>query len=168
MESRDELRKECRKEKAVRLFKEGFNCAQSVFAAYSDLYGIDEKTALRLSSSFGAGMGRMREVCGTCSGMFLIAGLESGTTEGRDSEGKKANYDMVQMLADEFRKRNGTIICKELLGLVEPQVVSAAEFKETTPEERTKEYYKKRPCVQLVEEAADILEKTILKNKKNL
>ena len=66
---------ESRKEKAVRLFQEGFNCSQAVFAAYSDIYGIDEKTALRLASSFGAGMGRMREVCGTCSGMFLVAGL---------------------------------------------------------------------------------------------
>ena len=157
---------ETRKEKAVRLFKEGFNCSQSVFAAYSDLYGIDEKTALKLSSSFGAGMGRMREVCGTCSGMFLIAGLESGATEGKDSVGKKENYDMVQMLAAEFRKRNGSIICKELLGLVQPQV-SAAEFKETTPEERTTEYYKKRPCVQLVEDAAEILESMILQEKLN-
>ena len=155
---------ETRKEKAVRLFKEGFNCSQSVFAAYSDIYGIDEKTALRLSSSFGAGMGRMREVCGTCSGMFLIAGLESGATEGKDSTGKKENYDMVQMLAEEFRKRNGTIICKELLGLSSPQV-TAAEFKDTKPEERTAAYYKKRPCVQLVEDAADILESTILKGK---
>lgn len=155
-----------RKEKAVKLFKEGFNCSQAVFAAYSDLYGMDEETALRLSCSFGAGMGRMREVCGTCSGMFLVAGMESGITEGKDSEGKKQNYDMVQLLADEFRRRNGTIICKELLGLDQPQV-TAAEFKETKPEERTENYYRKRPCVQLVEDAADILENTILKDRFN-
>lgn len=155
---------ESRKEKAVGLFKQGFNCSQSVFAAYSDLYGIDDETALRISSSFGAGMGRMREVCGTCSGMFLVAGLESGATEGRDAAGKQANYDMVQMLAEEFRKRNGTIICRELLGLETPQV-TAAEFKETKPEERTDMYYKKRPCVKLVEEAAEILESTILKDR---
>ena len=153
-----------RKEKAVELFKQGFNCSQSVFAAYSDLYGIDDETALRISSSFGAGMGRMREVCGTCSGMFLVAGLESGATEGGDAAGKQANYAMVQMLAEEFRKRNGTIICRELLGLDTPQV-TAAEFKETKPEERTDAYYKKRPCVKLVEEAAEILESTILKDR---
>lgn len=155
---------ESRKKKAVELFKQGFNCSQSVFAAYSDLYGIDDETALRISSSFGGGMGRMREVCGTCSGMFLVAGLESGATEGRDAAGKQANYAMVQMLAEEFRKRNGTIICRELLGLDTPQV-TAAEFKETKPEERTDAYYKKRPCVQLVEEAAEILESTILKDR---
>lgn len=155
---------ESRKEKAVRLFKEGFNCAQSVFAAYSDLYGMDEDTALRISSSFGAGMGRMREVCGTCSGMFLVAGLESGSTTGKDIEGKKQNYDMVQLLAEEFKKRNGTIICKELLGLANPQVTTV-EFKETQPEARTESYYAKRPCVQLVEDAAEILESTILKEK---
>ena len=153
---------ESRKEKAVRLFQEGFNCSQAVFAAYSDIYGIDEKTALRIASSFGAGMGRMREVCGTCSGMFLVAGLESGATEGKDAAGKRQNYDMVQMLAEEFRKRNGTIICRELLGLDNPQVM-AAEFKDTKPEERTTAYYQKRPCVKLVEEAAEILENTILK-----
>lgn len=155
---------ESRKEKAVGLFKQGYNCSQSVFAAYSDLYGIEDETAFRISSSFGAGMGRMREVCGTCSGMFLVAGLESGATEGRDAAGKQANYAMVQMLAEEFRKRNGTIICRELLGLGTPQV-TAAEFKETKPEERTDAYYKKRPCVRLVEEAAEILESTILKDR---
>ncbi|SET15221.1 C-GCAxxG-C-C family protein [[Clostridium] polysaccharolyticum] len=153
-----------RKDKAVELFKEGFNCSQAVFAAYSDLYGMDKETALKIASSFGAGMGRMREVCGTCSGMFLVAGLESGATEGKDTAGKKQNYDMVQMLAEEFRKRNGTIICRELLGLDQPQV-TAAEFKDTAPQERTAQYYEKRPCVKLVEEAAQILESTILKER---
>lgn len=161
---------ESRKDRAVELFHKGFNCSQSVFAAYSDLYGIDEETALRLSCSFGAGMGRMREVCGTCTGMFLVAGLESGTVEGKDAEGKKNNYDMVQMLAEEFRKKNGTIICRELLGLSQPketegEQVVAAEFKDTKPEERTRAYYEKRPCVKLVEEAAEILENTILKSR---
>lgn len=149
---------ETRKEKAVRLFKEGYNCSQSVFAAYSDLYGIDINTALRLSSSFGGGMGRMREVCGTVSGMFLVAGLETGAIEGKDVEGKKHNYDVVQQLASEFKKKNGTIICKELLKLDSVE-------QETTPEERTKEYYKKRPCVKLVEDAADIIEKVLIQNR---
>ncbi len=161
---------ESRKGRAVELFQQGFNCSQAVFAAYCDLYGMDEKTALRLSCSFGAGMGRMREVCGTCTGMFMIAGLESGTIDGADKQGKKTNYDMVQMLAEEFRKRNGTIICKELLGLTcsskgKNEKLVAAEFKDTMPEERTNTYYEKRPCIKLVEEAADILESTILKGK---
>ena len=89
---------ETRVEKAERLFKEGYNCSQSVFAAYCDLYGIEEEMALKLSASFGGGMGRMREVCGAVSGMFLIAGIETGATEGKDSEGKKHNYDTVQFL----------------------------------------------------------------------
>lgn len=151
---------ESRKEKAVKLFKEGYNCAQSVFAAYSDLYGIDEKTALRLSSSFGAGMGRMREVCGAVSGMFLIAGLETGAIDGKDVSGKKHNYEVVQKLAEIYRKKNGSIICKELLGL--DRQITAEQLKDTTPEARTPQYYKKRPCPQLIYNAAEIIETVLL------
>lgn len=155
---------ETRKEKAVRLFKEGYNCAQSVFAAYSDIYGMDFETALKVSASFGAGMGRMREVCGTVSGMFLVAGLETGAVDGADIKGKKQNYDIVQAMAEEFKKENGSIICKELLGLVprETNALMTAEFKDTKPEQRTEAYYQKRPCVQLVEQAADIIERMLL------
>ncbi|BBF44993.1 C_GCAxxG_C_C family protein [Lachnospiraceae bacterium KM106-2] len=150
---------ESRKEKAMGLFKQGYNCSQSVFAAFSDLYGIDEETALKISSSFGGGMGRMREVCGAVSGMLMVAGLETGTTDGKDREGKAHNYAVVQELAEEYRKRNGSIICRELLGL------DKKEFKETMPEERTKEYYKKRPCAELVGQAAEIIENVLLKDK---
>lgn len=141
-----------RSEKAVALFKQGYNCSQSVFAAFADRYGMDQETALRVSSSFGGGMGRMREVCGTVSGMFMVAGLETGATEGRDAEGKKHNYDVVQQLAAEFKKKNRTIICRELLGL------DSKNNTDTTPEARTAEYYKKRPCVELVRQSAEILE----------
>lgn len=157
-----------RVEKAAALFQEGYNCSQSVFAAYSDLYGIDTETALKISASFGGGMGRMREVCGAVSGMFLVAGLETGTTDAKNVQGKKANYDMVQRLAEEFKKNTGSIICKELLGLVEKKSsnqVKAAEFKDTQPEARTSEYYKKRPCAQLVRDAAEIIENVLLKEK---
>lgn len=146
---------ETRPERAERLFKEGYNCSQAVFMAYSDKYGIDEGMASRLSASFGGGMGRMREVCGAVSGMFLVAGLETGAEEGKDSEAKKHNYEIVQQLAEAYRKENGSIICRELLGLEENTPVQA------TPEERTKEYYKKRPCAELVRQAAEILEKTL-------
>lgn len=156
---------ESRKGKAVRLFKEGYNCSQSVFAAYADLYHIDEATALKLSSSFGAGMGRMRQVCGAVSGMFLVAGLETGFTEGKDAEGKKHNYDVVQQLAQEYRDINGSIICSELLGLSGRAPAEKKDFGDTVPEARTKEYYKKRPCVQLVEDAACIIERVLLKDK---
>lgn len=143
-----------RQDQAEQLFREGYNCSQSVFLAFSDIYGLDQELALRISSSFGAGMGRMREVCGTVSGMLLVAGLECGTIKGRDPEGKKANYDTVQRLATEFKKKSGgSIICRELLGLDKQK-----DFTDTKPEERTENYYKKRPCIQLIREAAGILE----------
>lgn len=137
-------------EKAVSLFKEGYNCSQSVVAAFADMYGFTHEQALKMSASFGGGIGRMRQTCGAACGLFMLAGLETGCTEGKDREGKEANYKVVQALAEEFRKRNGSLICAELLGL------SKAEPTPTTPEARTAEYYKKRPCVMMVREAAQI------------
>ena len=132
-------------EKAVENFKSGFNCSQSVVLAFADMYGFTEEQA----ASFGGGIGRMRQTCGAACGMFLLAGLETGATDPKDREGKGANYALVQELADEFRKRNGSTICAELLGLKKPEGVS-------TPEERTEQYYAKRPCARMVEEAARI------------
>lgn len=153
------FRMENRVEKAARLFKEGYNCAQAVFVAFSDLYGIDEETALRMSCSFGAGMGRMREVCGAVSGMFMVAGMLTGTVDAKDVQGKTNNYEVVQEMAEEFKKTSGgSIICKELLGLVKKE-------ESAVPEKRTEEYYKKRPCVQLVEDAATIIDKILLEQQ---
>jgi C_GCAxxG_C_C family probable redox protein len=98
----------------------------------------------------------MREVCGAASGMFILAGLQTGTVDPKDSRGKEYNYQVVQQLAAEFRKRNGSIICGELLGLRKPAEQITVQFTDTKPEERTPEYYKKRPCVKMVEEAARI------------
>lgn len=148
-----------RSEKAVELFKQGYNCSQSVFGAFADVYGMEEEMALKVSASFGGGMGRMREVCGAVSGMFMVAGLETGTSDGKDAAGKKHNYEVVQQLAAQFKERNNdTIICRELLGL------EMKDNKETTPELRTAEYYKKRPCVELVRDCAEILEEYFEKN----
>lgn len=144
-----------RVEVAEKLFREGYNCSQSVFAAYSDLYGIDQETALKLSSSFGGGVGRMREICGAVSGMSMIAGLETGSAAKMDDAGKKYNYEVVQRLAQEFQKRSGSIICRELLHLGEGEGLDA------TPQSRTKEYYNTRPCEQLVRDAAEIIEKVL-------
>ena len=157
---------ESRREKAIALFKEGYNCSQSVFAAFCDDYQISKEMALKLSASFGGGMGRMREVCGAVSGMFLVAGLETGTTIGKDAEGKKLNYDMVQKLAAKYREKNGSIICRELLGL--EQIQTKQMFTETSPEARTEQYYKKRPCVELVGDAVDIIEELLLSTKDNM
>lgn len=130
-----------RVEKAVELFKSGYNCSQSVVAAFADMYGFTQEQALRMSASFGGGIGRMRQTCGAACGMFLLAGLEKGAVDGKDREGKAANYALVQQLAEEFRKRNGSMICAELLGLKKPEGSS-------TPEARTEQYYAKRPCAK--------------------
>ena len=102
---------EDRIQKAVELFKSGYNCSQSVVAAFADMYGFTQEQALRMGASFGGGIGRMRETCGAACGMFLVAGLETGATEATDREGKAANYAVVQELAAEFKKRNGSLIC---------------------------------------------------------
>ncbi len=137
---------ESRVEKAVELFKSGYNCAQAVFATYADLYNIDRETALKLSSSFGGGIGGMRETCGAVCGMSMVAGLETGMTVAKDLEKKKENYKMVQLLADEFRKENGSIICKQLLGL-EPGINCEM---------------KKKPCAEYVRFCAGLIEKHLL------
>ena len=139
---------EDRIQKAVELFKSGYNCSQSVVAAFADMYGFTQEQALRMAASFGGGIGRMRETCGAACGLFLVAGLKTGATEAADREGKAANYAVVQELAAEFKKRNGSLICAELLGLKKKEPVS------TIPEERTAQYYSKRPCAKMVEEAA--------------
>lgn len=108
---------EQRARRGKELFSKGFNCSQAVFAACADLYEIDEKTALRVSASFGGGIGRMRQTCGTSCGMFLLAGLENGNTEPDKPEAKLANYKLVQRLAERFKEENGDIICAKLLGL---------------------------------------------------
>lgn len=141
---------ENRIQRAVELFKMGYNCSQSVCAAFADKYGYTEEQALKMSASFGGGIGRMRMTCGAACGMFILAGLETGCTDGANKGGKEANYRVVQQLADEFVKRNGSLVCAELLGL------SAKKYDNPIPEARTEEYYKKRPCVKTVEEAARI------------
>ena len=142
--------REERIEKAVELFKEGFNCSQSVVAAFADEYGFTREQALRMSASFGGGIGRMRETCGAACGLFLLAGLETATVVGVDREGKARNYAVVQELAEEFKRRNGALRCADLLGLSKKEPVVS------TPEARTDQYYAKRPCVKMVEEAARI------------
>ena len=141
---------EQRVERAKTLFRQGFNCSQSVFAACADLYGIkDETLALRLSASFGGGIGRMRQTCGAACGMFMLAGLENGSAVEGDAEGKKRNYALVQDLAEQFKQVNGSLICSELLGI-------APQAQEPTPEVRTEAYYQKRPCVEMVASAVRI------------
>lgn len=136
-------------EKAKALFTEGYNCAQAVFAAFSDVTRIEFETAIKLSSGFGGGMGRMREVCGAVSGMFMVLDAVEGYTSPTDNTAKAELYAKVQKLAGEFKAENGSIICRELLG--------GTPSSTPNPTERTSEFYKKRPCGELVEMAADIV-----------
>ena len=146
---------EIRAQRAVELFKQGFNCSQAVFASCADLYGItDEQLALRLAASFGGGTGRMRMTCGAANGMFMLAGLHNGSSTPHDNEGKMANYAFVQQLAGEFKNTYGSLICAELLGL-------APKPQEPKPEERTQQYYEKRPCPEMIAEAVRIYLRSI-------
>lgn len=147
------MEKKSRVEDAVNLFLSGYNCCQSVFCAYSDIFGLDRETALKLSCSLGGGMGRMREVCGAVSGMALVAGLACGNADPKNQAAKTKNYEMVRKMADAFKQRHQSIICREILG------IRAAE-KSAAPSERTKEYYQNRPCARMVETAAQIIEET--------
>ena len=144
-----------RREKAEQLFLEGYNCSQAVLIAFEDLHGLDRETAAKLASSFGGGMARLREVCGSVSGMFMTAGLLYGYDDPKDYDMKKEHYARIQQLAKEFETLNGSIICRELLGL-------GTEKEGPAPDKRTDEYYKKRPCAELVGMAAAIMEQYIL------
>jgi C_GCAxxG_C_C family probable redox protein len=139
---------------AKELFSKGYNCSQSVFAAFCDETGLDMDTALKISSSFGGGMGRLREVCGAVSGMFMVVGMKYGYTDPSDKKAKTEHYKLIQDLAKQFEKENGSIVCRELLGL-------SVKADIPVPEDRTESYYKKRPCAELVENAARILDEYI-------
>lgn len=154
--------------KAAENFKKGYNCAQAVLLAFADKINLDEKTILKLTSSFGGGMGRLREVCGAVSAMFMAAGLLKGYTAPNDDEAKARHYELIQALAAEFKKHHGTIICRELLGLekeedgVENAAANVSERPENDafshiPSKRTEEYYKTRPCEEFIKTAAEIL-----------
>lgn len=141
-------------ERAKELFEQGYNCSQAVMGAFCEELGMDFETAMKISSSFGGGMGRMREVCGAVSGLFMAAGLKFGYELPEDTEGKTSHYKLIQELAESFKEKNGTIICRELLG-------GNATGETHVPEKRTDSYYKKRPCSELVKDAALIFEKIL-------
>ncbi len=146
-----------RAEKARNYFLEGYNCSQAVFLAYCDLTGLDEKTALLISSSFGGGMGRLREVCGAVSGMFMTVGMLYGYSDPKAGTEKTEHYKRIQELAAKFKEKNGSIVCREILGRI-------AEDKSYIPAERTAEYYKTRPCAKMVEDAVMVLDEYIKEN----
>jgi len=142
------------KEKAAELFNSGCNCAQAVFGAFSDVTGIDYEVGMKLSSSFGGGMGKMRSVCGACTGAFAVAGILWGYSDVNDHKAKSEHYALIRRIADEFKAKHETIVCDELLKGV-------ANTKGKEPAIRTEEYYAVRPCCKFVMDAAEILDKII-------
>ncbi|MDE6140326.1 MAG: C-GCAxxG-C-C family protein [Alistipes sp.] len=153
-----EINIEERVEAARANFLSGYNCAQSVVMAYADIVGIDITMAAKISASFGGGMGRMREVCGTVSGMSILAGFLSPAVDPSNMAERKANYALVQDFAGKFRAENGSVVCRELLALDGTQSSSQ-------PSERTPEYYRRRPCADYVASAARIVGEYIMNNK---
>lgn len=147
-----------RRELAMENFMKGYNCSQSIVLAFSDMLKIDETTLSRLSSSFGGGMGRLREVCGSVSGMFMVAGLLYGYDGPETGQVKADHYARIQELARRFEEKHGSIVCRELLGL-------SVRHDVPVPEARTTEYYKKRPCPEIIGDAAEILEDYISENQ---
>ncbi len=139
-------------ELAKEYFESGYNCAQAVLLAFCDELGLEKETAIMISAPFGGGMGRLREVCGTVSGMNMALGMFFGKYEPKDNSKKAELYKTVQQLAEQFKADNGSIICRDLLGL-------RIEGKDKpVPEKRTESYYKARPCSELCRYAADLLE----------
>lgn len=148
--SKEEL--DARVARAVDNFMAGYGCAQSVVAAFADLYDLDETMAKRIAAGFGGGVGRMRMMCGAVSAIVMLVGLDCGQTEGNDREGKSACYKVVQELLAKSRAQNGSLICAEILGIKGHEKALCSY--EASP--RTAEYYKTRPCAAKVESAARI------------
>ncbi|MGN0777479.1 MAG: C-GCAxxG-C-C family protein [Candidatus Ventricola sp.] len=138
-------------EKARELFLSGCSCSQAVVGAFADDLGLDQDMALRLASSFGGGMGGMRETCGAVTGMLMVAGLKWGYCETGNLALKTAHYARVRSLVEQFKAEHTTIVCRELLAHL-------GELKKD-PSARTAEYYRVRPCVRFVETAAALLDK---------
>ena len=146
-----------RREAAMANFMNGYNCSQSIILAFEDMLPVDRTTLSKLASSFGGGMGRLREVCGSVSGMFMIVGLLYGYDGPETGQVKADHYARIQELAHRFEEKHGSIVCREMLGL-------SVHRDSPVPEARTSEYYKKRPCAEIIGDAAEILEQYIREN----
>lgn len=146
-----------RGETAAELFIKGYNCSQAIVGAFADKLDMDFDTLMKISSSFGGGMGRLREVCGAVSGMFMVTGLLLGYSSPDDFDAKKEHYARIQHLAQDFKNEHETIVCRELLKNIK-------KTEGSVPEKRTAEYYKERPCAVFVHSAAEILDKYLKEN----
>ena len=146
-----------RVDEAVKMFESGFNCCQSVFATYADVFGLDRETALKLASPMGGGVGKMREICGAVSAMALLEGLKEGNSDENNQEAKTEVYENVQGMSEKFKFMNGSIICRQLLSDLEAN-------KNPAPSERNAQYYGTRPCSKFVADASKIIESVLLED----
>lgn len=135
-------------ELAQEKFLAGYNCAQAVLIAFCDEIGMDEPAAAKLASSFGGGMGQLREVCGAVSAMLMIVGATAGYDDPADKEGKKTQYETVRALAETFAETNGSYLCRDLLA-------NAKANTDAVVHERTREFYRQRPCLKYVTDAVE-------------
>ncbi len=149
-----------RREVAMDNFMKGYNCSQSIVLAFADMLPVEKSYLSRMASSFGGGMGRLREVCGAVSGMFMVAGFLYGYDGPETGQVKADHYARIQELAKRFEEEHGSIVCREMLGL-------SVRHDVPTPEARTKEYYQKRPCPEIIGDAAEILEQYIKEHPVN-
>ena len=179
-----------RAQRARQNFLDGYNCCQAVMLAFCDVFGVEGTVAATVASGFGGGMARMREVCGTVTAMGMAAGFMSPAVQPKNMAERTANYALVQELAGEFREENGSIICRELLGLAsrptarqgaegnggavsgdinirEGAPASFGQTESPRPSERTPEYYRKRPCPELVACSARIIARKLLQMQDN-
>ena len=149
--------------RAVELFFEGFNCAQSVLGAFAEDpevgLGMNFKTAVRAASGLGGGLSRQRELCGAINGMCIAASLLFGYDEAADTEGKRRLYADIQRLCADFRAINGSIVCRDLLGARKGQDTAPA------PDARTAEYYRTRPCAKMIHDAAAVLDRELIRRR---
>ncbi|MBO5702558.1 MAG: C_GCAxxG_C_C family protein [Clostridia bacterium] len=147
--------------RAAELFLSGAVCAQAVFCAFCDLHGLDYETAARLSSSMGGGVGRMREVCGAFSGAAMAAGLLYGFPIPPAQGEKSEHYKRIQELGAAFSERWGSVVCRDILTARMGEKAVSSHY---VPEERSVEYYARRPCLEAVRLAARLLDEYIEKH----
>jgi C_GCAxxG_C_C family probable redox protein len=143
-----------RVELAVSCFGKGFSCSQAVFSIYASHFGLPQEAALKIATSFGGGMARMGDTCGAVTGAFMVIGLRHGRTRAEDKDAKEKTYNLVHKFAEEFAERNGSIVCRELLGcdLGTPEGYETAK----------REGYFDTVCPKLVQDAAEIIEEILI------
>jgi C_GCAxxG_C_C family probable redox protein len=140
-------------EKALSNFKEDFNCSQSVFGAFAPHYGLDLDKALKISSGFGGGMGRSGRTCGAVTGAYMVIGLKNGMGVSKDKEAKDNAYQLINEFSKHFQEKNGSLICKEILGCEINTPDGMDYFSQN-------ELLEKK-CFQCVKSAAEILEEIL-------